>query len=144
MLTFPPDYTFVIQIISFLLLWAALKRLTFDPMLRVLEQRDERTRGSQQQAEQLRLSAQTAAEEYESSLRQVRHSALQEGEIERKRAAEEQQRLLNAARAEADAELARLRSDLASQVAQAEKSLAVEAQAIAALMAERATGRSLA
>jgi len=144
MLTFPPDYTFVIQIISFLLLWAALKRLTFDPMLRVLEQRDERTRGSQQEAEQLRLGAQTAAQEYESSLRQVRHSVLRESEIERKRAEEEQQRLLNAARAEADAELARLRSDLASQVAQAEKSLAVEAQAIAALMAERATGRSLA
>lgn len=144
MLTFPPDYTFVIQIVSFLLLWAALKRLTFDPMLRVLDQRDERTRGSQQEAEQLRLSAQSAAQEYESSLRQVRHSALQESESERKRAAEEQQRLLNAARAEADAELAKLRADLVAQVAQAQTTLAVEAHAIAALMAERATGRSLA
>jgi F-type H+-transporting ATPase subunit b len=144
MLTFPPDYTFVIQIVSFLLLWVALKKLTFDPMLQVLAQRDARTRGSQREAEELRANAQTAEHQYESSLREVRHRLLEETEAERKRAEQEQQRLLSTARAEAEAELAQLRRELASQVATAESALATEARALAGMMAERATGRSVA
>ncbi|MBI4515155.1 MAG: hypothetical protein HY699_04980 [Deltaproteobacteria bacterium] len=144
MLTFPPDFSFVIQIVSFLLLWAALKRLAFDPMLEVLAQREARTQGNQAAAEQLRAGAAAAEEQYQAALREVRHAVLQDSEAARKRAEEAHQRELNAARAEAEAELGRLRQDIAGQVAQAQTTLAAEARAIAALMAERVSGRSLA
>jgi len=45
MLTFPPDYTFLVQIVSFLILWQLLRRLAWAPMLRLLEERDERRIG---------------------------------------------------------------------------------------------------
>jgi F-type H+-transporting ATPase subunit b len=143
MLTFPPDFSFVIQVISFLLLWWALKRLTFDPVLHVLEEREARTRGGLAEAERTRAEAEAAAEQYESSLREVRHAVLQQTDAARKAAEEEQRRRLDAARAEADAELSRLRSDIAAQVEQAKATLAREAHAIGTLMAERVTGRSL-
>lgn len=144
MLTFPPDFSFIVQIISFLLLWAALKRLTFDPVMRVLEQREERTRGGLAEAEHCRAAARSAEAEYEQSLRQVRQSVSQEADAARKEAAAEQQRQMAAARAAADEELTRMRREIATQVEEARKSLSEEARSIATQMAERVSGRSLA
>jgi F-type H+-transporting ATPase subunit b len=143
MLTFPPDFSFVIQVVSFLLLWAALKRLAFDPILGVLAERDARTAGNLATAESLRVAAQADEEKFETSLRYVRQTVLVEAEAARKLAETEQQRALTAARAAADAELARLRADVSTQVANAQRTLAAEARNIGALMAERICGRPL-
>lgn len=144
MLTFPPDFSFVIQVISFLLLWAALKRLAFDPILGVLAQREARTTGNLKTAESLRAEAQATEEKYETSLRYVRQTVLVESDAARKRVETEQQRELTAAREAADADLAKLRADIGVQVAAARQTLTGEARAIGALMAERITGRRLA
>ncbi|HUI26637.1 MAG TPA: ATP synthase F0 subunit B [Candidatus Kryptonia bacterium] len=144
MLTFPPDFSFVIQIVSFLLLWAALKRLAFDPILRVIEERERRTHGGMAEAEALRSAAQAAEQQYDGALHDVRHAALVDAETVRQQAEAEHNRQIAAARHDADVELAKLRADIAAQVQQAQASLSTEARAIAALMAERVTGRSLA
>ena len=144
MLTFPPDITFVIQIISFLLLWAALKRLAFDPMLDLLAEREKRTHGGMEEAEVMRAAAQSAQQQYETTLRDLRHAVLVDAEAARQRGANEGQQQLATARSDADAELVKLRADLRAQVERAQVSLAAEAKAIAALMAERVSGRSLA
>ena len=144
MLTFPPDSSFVIQIVSFLLLWVALKRLAFDPMLHVLEQREQRTQGGMAEAESLRGAAQLAEQQYETSLRNVRQAVLREAEAAHQQAVAEQQRQLAAARQQADAELAQLRAEIAAQVQQAQAGLTAEAHVIAALVAERVSGRRLA
>jgi len=144
MLTFPPDFSFVIQVVSFLLLWAALKRLAFDPILGVLAQREARTLGNLKTAETLRLEAQAVEEKYETSLRYVRQTVLVESDAARKRNETEQQRELTNAHEAAEAELAKLRADISAQVAAAQQTLAGEARAIGALMAERITGRRLA
>jgi F-type H+-transporting ATPase subunit b len=144
MLTFPPDFSFVIQIVSFLLLLAALKRLAFEPVLHVLDERAARTQGALAQAEQLTAQAHGAEEKYATSLRYVRQQVLVEAESARKRAQDEQRRELTSARAAADAELATLRTDIAAQVTRAQATLANEARTIGALMAERVSGRRLA
>ncbi|HVN85348.1 MAG TPA: ATP synthase F0 subunit B [Candidatus Binatia bacterium] len=144
MLTFPPDFSFVIQIVSFLLLWAALKRLAFDPMLQLLEEREKRTRGGMEEAEALRNAAQNAQERYEADLHGVRQAVLADRDRARQRAEAEGQQQLAAARSDAEADLAVLRADIRSEVERAQASLTAEARAIAALMAERVSGRSLA
>lgn len=143
MLTFPPDFSFVIQIISFLLLWAALKRLAFDPMLRLLAERERRTHGGLAEAESTRAAAQAAEQQYDAALRDVRHAVLIDADAARQQAEIEHHRQIATARQAADSELAALRADIASQTRQAQTSLTAEARAIAALMAERVTGRSL-
>jgi F0F1-type ATP synthase membrane subunit b/b' len=52
MIAFPPDITFVIQIISFFVLWFGLKRLLFDPVLQVVDERKARTVGVREEAAQ--------------------------------------------------------------------------------------------
>ena len=144
MLTFPPDFSFVIQIVSFLLLWAALKRLAFDPMMHVIEEREQRTHGGMAEAEALRAAAQAAEQQYENALRDVRHAVLVDAESARQQSEAEQNRQIAAARHDADVEQAKLRADIATQVQRAQATLSNEARSIAALMAERITGRSLA
>jgi F-type H+-transporting ATPase subunit b len=144
MLTFPPDFSFVIQIVSFLLLWAALKRLAFDPILSVLAEREARTHGNQAEAAKLSESAEAASQRCESSLRQVRQEVLAEAESGRKRAEQEQNQVIASARREAETEIALLRAEIAAQVEGAKASLQAEARSIAALMAQRVTGRDLA
>lgn len=144
MLTFPPDSSFLIQIVSFLLLLAALRRLAFDPILNVLEEREKRTHGQMAEAEAMRAAASDGAQKYEAALQDVRRKVSQENEAARQQIQAEQQRQLAAAHQAAEADLAKLRTDLAAQVQAARASLSVEAGALAALMAERVSGRSLA
>src|SRR2546423_1408490 len=43
MLKIPPDYTFLVQIALFIALWLVLKRLWFDPALRIIHERAARS-----------------------------------------------------------------------------------------------------
>ena len=73
MLTFPPDSSFLIQIVLFILLWIGLKRLLFDPVMHVLEARDARTSGLNREAAAMKASAEQSAAEYERRMHEVRH-----------------------------------------------------------------------
>jgi hypothetical protein len=72
MLTFPPDISFVVQIVSFLVLWFGLKRLLFDPALHVLEERERRTVGARDAADGLRKAAEGSAADNEQRMKAIR------------------------------------------------------------------------
>jgi F-type H+-transporting ATPase subunit b len=143
MLTFPPDITFVIQIVSFLVLWFGLKRLLFDPMVQLLEERDRRTTGARAEAQGLNAAAESSRAEYERRLLDVRHALLADAETARHATASEEQRVLSEARREAGVRLAQLRESLGRQAEGARPALAGEARHIAARMLERVAGRAL-
>lgn len=144
MLTFPPDISFVIQIISFLVLWVGLKRLLFDPVLHVLEERESRTRGAASEAAAMRASAETAAAEYDRRLHEARQAASAEAQGERASTHAEEQQILTAAREQAGTQLTQLRESLSRQADAARPVLAVEARDLATRMVERVIGRPLA
>jgi F-type H+-transporting ATPase subunit b len=143
MLTFPPDFSFVIQIFSFVVLWFGLKRLLFDPVLQVLEMRESRTTGASQQAMETKAAAEVSAAEYERRLRDVRHRLAAEAEAAHAAAQAEERRVLAEARERASAELADLRESLNRQAAAARPALASAARDLAARMYERVVGRPL-
>jgi F-type H+-transporting ATPase subunit b len=137
MLTLPPDETFLLQIALFVVLWFGLRRLLFDPMQRVLEERDVRTTGARAEAQRLTAAA-------ERRIREVRRGLAVESEKARSAAMAEQQRVLGEARERASAELGQLRATLEREAAAARPSLNTEAQQLAVRMLERVTGRVLA
>lgn len=141
MLTFPPDYTFVVQLVTFFVLWLGLKRLLFDPVLQVIEQREARTVGAQQAAAALRGTADAAAAEYDRRMREVRHAVSQETEAARVATQAEERRTLATARSAAGAELAQLRERLSAQAQAARPGLTSEARALAAQVLAQVTGR---
>ena len=144
MLTFPPDSSFLIQIVSFLVLWFGLKRLLFDPVLHVLDERESRTTGARRQAVEINAAAESSAAEYDRHVHDVRVALTAQAEAARQATRAEEQRVLAAARSEAGAQLARLRESLHAQAQAARPAVATEAREVAARIVEQVVGRRLA
>src|SRR5689334_19204549 len=123
MLKIPPDYTFLLEIVLFVVLWFGLKRLWFDPALRLIRERAARSEGAivearTAQAEAERLRAETAAQ-----LDQARGEAQREMQEMVRSAEVEQKRMLDEARADAQRVLGDARTRIAEEVAAARRSL---------------------
>jgi len=138
------DYSFAIQIASFLILWVLLKRLLFDPVLHVLEQRETRTSGNRAAAEQLAEETRVLAQEYDERIRAARRSALEQAEEKRKLALDEERRVLAAARNAGGAQLDQTRADIRAAVEVARVGLRRDAADLAARVAEKILGRAAA
>jgi F-type H+-transporting ATPase subunit b len=144
MLTFPPDSSFLIQIVLFVLLWIGLKRLLFDPVMHVLEARDARTSGLNREATAMKASAEQSAGEYERRMHEVRHEISAEAEAERTAAHTEERQLIAEARQRASSRLMQLRETLAGEAEVARAALAAEARDLSVRMFERAVGKKIA
>ena len=144
MLTFPPDISFVVQIVSFLVLWFGLKRLLFDPALHVLEERERRTVGERHAADALRKAAEGSAADYERRMHEIRVKLAADAEATFKAIEAEERTILSAARDQAGTQLMQLRERLARQANEARPALASEAHTLARQMLERVLGRTVA
>ncbi len=144
MLTFPPDITFVIQIASFFVLWLGLKRLLFDPVLRVLEEREARTRGFRAAAAEMTTAAGSSQTEYDHRIQQVRVALAADTDAFRAVTQQQQTQILAETRAQASAQLTQLRESLRREADAARPALASEARDLAGRIVERVVGRTLA
>ncbi len=141
MLAFPPDISFVYQVVSFVILLAGLKQLIFDPMLRVIEERERRTTGAKHAAADLRSDSERQAAEYEAKMQQVRLELSASTDSARAAIANEERGIVGAARTQTGAELTELRGRLARESEEARPQLSRDARDLAAQMFERVVGR---
>ncbi len=137
------DVSFVIQIVSFLVLWFALKYLLFDPFVRVLDERQQRTVGTSEQAARTKVQAEATAAEYERRLHDVRVQLAAAAAAAQAATQAAQRELLAAAQGETTTQLAQLRENLSRQMEATRPTLATAAQELAADMAGRVVGRPL-
>ena len=140
---FPPDIGFGIQIVLFLVLWAILKRWLFDPTLRVLEARRQRTTGQLAEAERLRVETARMRSEYEAALHAARVAAREEVARVREEAEAEEGRLLKAARAEGAQIVEEVRRRVALEVEAARATMARDAAELSVDAAEKILGRPI-
>lgn len=133
------DSSFVVEIVSFLILWAILKRLLFDPMLHVLDEREKRTVGNLKAAEELREQAMSLRNQHETSIHAVHRSVSEQAEESRKAALETERQVITEARDAAAAKLNKARSEIADQVEVARQRLSSQALDLA----ERVAGKIL-
>lgn len=140
---FPPDIGFAIQIVLFLVLWAALKRWLFDPVLRVLEARRERTSGQLAEAKRLQEEAERMRGEYEGALERARVLAREEIARFRGETDLEEQRILESAKAEAAEIVQAVRSQVATEMHAARATMARDAAEISVEAAEKILGRAV-
>jgi F-type H+-transporting ATPase subunit b len=144
MLTFPPDSSFLIQIVLFIVLWIGLKRLLFDPVMHVLEARDARTSGLTREATAMKASAEQSAGEYERRMHELRHQIAGAAEAARTAAHTEERQLIAEARQEASSRLMQLRETLAGEAEAARAALGTEARDLSVRMLERVVGKKVA
>lgn len=141
MLAFPPDTSFLIQIVSFLVLFVGLKNLIFDPTMKVIEERERRTAGAAHAAHDLKDESARHAAEYDAKLQAVRAELSAATEAARVEIEGEERRIVNGARNSASEQLTTVRARLSEQATQARQKLAGDASGLAAQVFERVVGR---
>src|SRR5512140_1239538 len=105
----PPDWTFVAQIVCFLVLWQVMRWALFEPVQRALAARAARTTGDRASAEALRGEASALAADIEAQLAEARRESGREAEEIRRRGEGDEQAILARYRDEALAVLERER-----------------------------------
>lgn len=140
MLTLPPDFTFVIQLGTFLVLLLVLSRLLFAPFLDVLSERAERTSGDIEKAAASRAEVESLSARVDAELAKARSAANAEVDAVRAATREEAARLFQAAHEEATARLAELRGQVQAATAEARGTLASDARSLADAMVSAVLG----
>ena len=142
MIKLPPDITFVIQLVSFLIFWQLMRAILFVPMQRALKTRAEGTRGARERAEALVAEAAQLERSIEAQLEEARRAGARAAEDVRKRAETEEQAIATRYRDEALALLERERATTESQVGAVRAPLQTEATRLADEVVRRVLGRA--
>ncbi|HNY40777.1 MAG TPA: ATP synthase F0 subunit B [Bryobacteraceae bacterium] len=117
--------------IIFVLLHLYLKRVLFQPLERVLEERRKKTQGAVDASEAIVRQAESKLDSYERALNQARADIYKEQEVARHTLAARQAAALEEARARVGQQIAAARNDLNAEVEQARATLSTEADRLA-------------
>jgi F-type H+-transporting ATPase subunit b len=137
------DRSLVVQAINFGLLLLVMWRLLYRPIMARMEERSAAIKTSLEEAQLARAEAQRQQEENASRLREAYAEARAIRETALKEAAEEQRRLVEAARAEAQRLVEAARTQIDGDVRRAREDLRREVGELATSVAERLIRRSL-
>ena len=141
MLAFPPDLTFVIQLVSFFVLLFVLNGLLFAPFGALLAERTRRTRGVREQAAKVHAESEALASTITRALEEARDSARAQADAIRREARARETETLNAAKRTAAERLSTLRVAIAQERDRATKTLRDEAAGLAQSMVDSVLGR---
>ena len=141
MIKLPPDITFVIQVVSFLIFWQIMKWVLFTPVQSVLEARAARTSGARAHAQALQAETQAQAAEIDVVLGQARQQGMREAEEIRGRSEAQERAVLDRARADALALLERERAITRAQLDAAREPLRTDVERLAGWVIAKVLGR---
>lgn len=137
------DYTVVVQIIAFLILWYLLTRLLFRPFLDLLEERERRTEGVKAEADSFMAEAERLRAEYENRIGRARDEASALKEKIYQEALKTRENLLAQAREEAAQHFQRVREEIQKELEGGQELAAREGGVIAQQMAEKILARKV-
>jgi F-type H+-transporting ATPase subunit b len=106
-----------------LVFYFILRSLFFQPLLKVMAERDARTLGAQKAAEAAQAAAAEKVKQYEEALKQARAKVYVEQEAERKKLMDERAAFLKEARTKASAEVSVAKERVAGELTAAKKEI---------------------
>jgi F-type H+-transporting ATPase subunit b len=137
------DKSLIVQLVNFLILLAVLWKLLYRPLLAKMEERTTAIRKSLEEAQLARAEAQRQQEENAARLREAYAEAQAIRDAALKEAADEQRKLVEAARVEAQRLVETARAQMESDVRRAREELRREVADLATSVAERLIRKSL-
>jgi F-type H+-transporting ATPase subunit b len=138
----PPDYTFLVQIALFVVFWLLLKRLWFDPALKISRERATRSEGAVKEARAIQAEAEQLRAQHAAALDEVRAETQREMQDILRAAEQGQKRLIAEAREEAQRTLAAVQDRINEEVATARQGLREQAREIAQEVVRKVLGRA--
>jgi F0F1-type ATP synthase membrane subunit b/b' len=142
-LSFPPDWTFIAQIVLFLIVWTYLRRLLFEPNLSVLKARKQRTEGAMKESAQVKAEVEELNEQYRARLATTRTEARQKVDTIYKDAGLQARSVVEAARKEAGKSVVSIRQTLSQDVENTRLSLEAQLPQFAREISEKLLERPL-
>lgn len=137
-----PGLLFIQGAIFLFVLWF-LSRVLFRPILKILQEREEKTEGFLNQADEAGKRAEKTLEQYNEKFRQAKKEAL---DLKRKlvlEGTEQKEAIFNQAKKEARGFLEEMRGNIAKEAEATRKTLRQQVESLGQIMAEKALGRSL-
>ena len=120
-----------------LLFYIIMRAIFFQPLLKVMAEREARTIGAQKAAEAAQAAAAEKVRQYEEALRQARAKVYAEQEAERRKLMDERAAALKEARGKADAEVNAAKERVAGEFTGAKKEIETLTGQLAAEIARR-------
>jgi F-type H+-transporting ATPase subunit b len=142
MIKLPPDITFLIQVVSFLIFWQLMKVVLFNPVQRALAERAAHTSGSQQNAEALRSEAATLRARLDAELQTARAEGTRHADEIRRAGEVEERKILARYQDDANALLERERAETAVQITAAREPLRADTERLADAVVVKVLGRA--
>lgn len=136
-----PDGTLFLHVIIILLMVWGLNRILFKPVNRVLQEREQNTRGRVREAGDITQRISESLSRYESSLREARSHGYRLQEQSQAGALERRRQKVSQVRGEIEEQLREEKRQIQAQADEARENLAVEASRIAVSVSNQILGR---
>ena len=138
------NWTFFVQVLNFLILMFILNKILYKPILKVLDQRDERIVGGREKAKELIAESDTILNSYNGKLQIAKIEALGTKNTARKEATDAANIIIGEARGKAEGIISQVQQDMAREIARVKKELEPEVGIMAATIAQQILGRKVA
>ena len=138
------NWTFFVQVLNFLVLMFILNKILYKPILKVLDERDERIVGGREKAKELISDSDTILSSYNGKLQVAKIEALGTKNTARKEASDEANVIIAEARGKAEGIISQVQQDMAREIERVKKELEPEVGIMAATIAQQILGRKVA
>lgn len=137
------NFSVFVQIANFLILVALLNWIVYKPIRKILIQRSEKMEAFSQRIEQCADASVQKEKDYESGLRDARARGLKEKESFLQEAKEEERVIIDKINARAQAEMARVKTEVAKDAQKVKAQLEKEIDGFASAIGEKILGRAI-
>ncbi len=137
------DLSIVAEIIGVLILIVVLNSMLYQPLRRILKQRQEKMEAIEAEAVKFEDRIKSLIEDYERKLKEARQAGKDEFDKLREEAKALEQKLLQESMQEAESKRQELMSQLTSQIEAAKKELQAKAEMFAMEIAQKLLGRAI-
>lgn len=138
------NWTFFVQVLNFLILMFVLNKILYKPILKVLDERDERIVGGKEKAKELVSESDALFKSYNDKLQIAKIDALGTKNTARKDASDKANVIIAEAREKAEGIIEKVQQDMAREVERVKKELEPEIGTMAATIAQQILGRKVA
>jgi F-type H+-transporting ATPase subunit b len=138
------NFTLFIQAFNFFLLLIILNKILYKPILKILEEREQRIDGQQQQAKKITEDGQVLESDYNKKLYNAKIEAMNTKNAARSAASEQANGIIDASRKKAEEIINQMQQQMVSELAQAKKELEPELSVMSATIAQQILGRKVA
>ena len=142
MITVIPDISLVYQMINFLVLLFMLNLVLYKPIRKVLLERKAKVEGLEDGVERAFSDLDSQKDSYKNGLKEARSKGLKEKEIFVEAASKEEKEIIDQINKKAQANLAQIKEQVASETEQARRDLEGEVEAYAKAIGEKILGRA--